>query len=351
MSATRITCHSVARLKPTVGAGDCVYKVDNGLLHPDDGAVGGAAGLRDAAFGASPGAPVRVPAGADHRDRWLAAVALGGQGRYAAAATELARLRADPSTPVAIVAHAAVTAAAHRRQLGGHGAALADDGLALRVATAAGPGAPDADGTDAAAARVDALVGLAADNVGLGRPLVAQDLLDSAESSSRDHPSWRLPVRIGWVRAELALLRGEPAAACAPAADAVRRARAAGSVRHLVKSLIVHVVATVLAGDVIAEGAVSELDRLAEECAERGLAPLEWPCRLAAADLILRTGDGANDATTHMAQQSVGGTTTGAARRRHAALLTMSVIERRCGAQGRRLIGVSMQPLGFQAVM
>jgi hypothetical protein len=338
-------------VKPTVGAGACSDKVDNARPHLDDGHVGAPAGLRAAAFGATPGAPVRVPAGAGHRDRWLAAVALGGQGRYAAAAAELARLRADPSTPVAIVAHAAVTAAAHRRQLGGHATALVDDGFALRIATAAGPGTPDVDGTDVAAARIDALIGLAADNVGLGRPLVAQGLLDSAESSSRDHPSWRLPVRIGWVRAELALLRGAPEAATVPAADAVRRARAAGSVRHLVKSLIVHVVATVLAGDMIAESGVSELDRLAQECAERGLAPLEWPCRLAAADLILRTGDGANDATTHMAQQSAGGATTGAARRRHAALLTMSVIERRCEPRGRRLIGVSMQPLGFQAVI
>ena len=281
----------------------------------------------------------------------MAAVALGGQGRYAAAAAELARLRAEPSTPVAIVAHAAVTAAAHRRQLGGHGAALADDAFALRVATAAAAEQPHVDGTDVAAARIDALIGLAADNVGLGRPLVAQRLLDSAECLSRDHPSWRMPIRIGWVRAELALLRGEPAAATEPAADAVRRARMAGSVRHLVKSLIVHVVATVLTGDLIAESGLSELDRLADECAERGLAPLEWPCQLAAADLILRTGDTANDATTHMAQQSAAGTMTGAARRRHAALATMSVIERRCDPAGRRLIGVSMQPLGFQAVM
>jgi len=96
---------------------------------------------------------------------------------------------------------------------------------------------------------------------------------------------------------------------------------------------------------------LSDLDRLAGECAERGLAPLEWPCRLAAADLILRTGDGANESATHMAQQSAGEATTGAARRRHAALLTMNVIERRCEPRGRRLIGVSMQPLGFQAVM
>ena len=315
------------------------------------GAMGASGGLRDAAFGDATGAPVRIPPDADHRERWLAAVALGGQGRYGAAAAELARLRADPATPVAIAAHAAVTAAAHRRQLGGHAAALADDGWALRVATAAPAGQPDVDGTDLAGARIDALIGLAADAVGLGRPLVAHRLLDSAECSCRDHPSWRLPVRIGWVRAELALLRGEPAAALAPAADAVRRARAAGSARHLVKSLIVHVVAAVAAGELAPEAGVVELDGLADECAERRLAPLEWPCRLAAADMILRTGDTANDMTTHMAQRSADGTTTGAPRRRHAALVTMSVIERRCDPLGRRLIGVSMRPLGFHRVM
>ncbi|MGI5127443.1 hypothetical protein ACQEVB_11590 [Pseudonocardia sp. CA-107938] len=294
---------------------------------------------------------MRLPAGASHRERWLAAVALGAQGRYAAAATELARLRADPTTPVALVAHAAVTAAAHRRQLGGHATALADDAFALRIASAAEAEPPDGDGTDVAAARIDALIGLAADNVGLGRPLVAQRLLDSAELSTRYHPSWRMPVRISWVRAELSLLRGEPAAAVEPAADAVRRARAAGSVRHLVKSLIVHVVATSSAGTAVAERAVPELDRLAQQCAEHGLASLEWPCRLAAADLLLRMGDTANDSATHMAQQSVSDTTSGAARRRHAAFRTMSDIKKRCEPVGRRLIGVSMQPLGFQAVM
>jgi hypothetical protein len=157
-------------------------------------------------------------------------------------------------------------------------------------------------------------------------------------------------VRIGWVRAELALLRGEPASALAPAADAVRRARAAGAARHRIKSLIVHVVAAVAAGELPAEEGIEELDGLAEECAERALAPLEWPCRLAAADMIVRTGDTANDVTTHMAQRSADGTTTGAPRRRHAALVTMSVIKRRCDPPGRRLLGVSMQPLGFHRV-
>ncbi|MDN5860392.1 MAG: hypothetical protein L0H84_17430 [Pseudonocardia sp.] len=310
----------------------------------------GMGGLRDVAFGGLPGAPVRIPAGADHRERWLAAVALGGQGRYGAAAAELARLRADPATPVAVLAHAAVTSAAHRRQLGGHAVALADDGFALRLATAGRMGAVDTDGTDRAGARIDALIGLAADAVGLGRPLAAQRLLDSAEWSCRDHLSWRMPVRIGWVRAELALLRGDPAAALVPAADAVRRAQAAGAARHLVKSRIVHVVTTVAAEELGHSAGVAELDLLAQECAARGLIPLEWSCRLAAADLLVRTGDDPNELTAHMAQRSPSGATTGAPRRRHAARVAMDVIERRCDPLGRRLIGASMRPLRFDRV-
>jgi len=80
-------------------------------------------GLRDAAFGDRPDLAVRIEPGMSALDRWLVAVALGGQGRYAAAATELGRLLADPAVPRAVAAHAAVTRAAHRRQQGGHAAA------------------------------------------------------------------------------------------------------------------------------------------------------------------------------------------------------------------------------------
>ena len=154
-------------------------------------------GAEGAAFGATPD---RVPRGASRaEERWLVAVALGGQGRYAAAATELARLAADPGVPPRLAAHAAVTRAAHLRQLGGHAAARTHDAVGLRLAAAAlraRPGTPhtggvspcrdsaggvsppcdgvgDAaaapdDGVDLAAARIDALVGLAADAIGLG---------------------------------------------------------------------------------------------------------------------------------------------------------------------------------------
>ena len=97
----------------------------------------GEPGARDAAFGATPDhipRAVREP-----EERWLVAVALGGQGHYAAAATELARLAADPAVPPRLAAHAAVTRAAHLRQLGGHAAARTHDAAACASPRPPGP--------------------------------------------------------------------------------------------------------------------------------------------------------------------------------------------------------------------
>jgi hypothetical protein len=104
--------------------------------------------VRAAAFGADPGAAVRVRPGMTPLDRWFVAVALGGQGRYAAAAAVLTDLLTAPDVPRAAAAHAAVTRAAHRRQLGGHAAARPFDALGLRLAAAAPAAAPDDTGVD-----------------------------------------------------------------------------------------------------------------------------------------------------------------------------------------------------------
>jgi hypothetical protein len=293
--------------------------------------------LREAAFGACPGRPVRVRPGMAARDRWLVAVVLGGQGRYAAAASELGRLLADPAVPRAVAAHAAVTRAAHRRQQGGHVAARRDDALGLRLA---GPAAvaPDADGADAWAARVDALVGLAADAVGLGAPTAASRLLDAAERAATGHPSWRPAVRMGWVRAELALVSGRAAEAVGPAAAALAGARVAGATRHVLKSRLVLAVARGAVGD---GDVVGELDAVAARCAALGLMPLQWPCALAAADL-LDEAVAPNERIARMAQRSPDDRSNGAARRRHAATLAMNVIEQRTDPLGKRLMGVSL---------
>lgn len=302
--------------------------------------------LRDAAFGARPDLPVRVRPGMAAVDRWLVAVVLGGQGRYAAAAAELGRLLADPAVPPAVAAHAAVTRAAHRRQQGGHGAARRDDALGLRLAAAAGTAGAGPDGTDAWAARIDALVGLAADAVGVGSVSAADRLLAAAHRAAAGHPSWRPAVRLGWVRAELALVTGRAGSAVGPAAAALAGSRSAGAARHVLKSRLVLAVARGAAG---AGDAVQELDAIAVECATLGLAPLQWPCELAAADLLDRAAAASaaersspNERIARTAQRSPDDRSSGAARRRHAAALTMSAIEQRSDPVGKRLMGVSV---------
>ena len=173
----------------------------------------------------------------------------------------------------------------HLRQLGGHAAARSWDARGLRLAVAAGGAAPDRgsarggspggrgtpgggvagaglagaapcagadtgsdDGTDAAAARIDALVGLAADAIGLGDPTGAERLLAAAAPALAAHPSWRPATRACWVRAELALVLGRPAEALAPAEAALAAARRGGSLRHVLKSRIVLAVARSAAG-------------------------------------------------------------------------------------------------------
>lgn len=312
-----------------------------------------AADLAVVAFGATPQVPVRLARTVPAQERWLAAVALGGQGRYGAAATLLSGLLADPRVPAGTAAHAAVTLASHRRQLGGHAIARGTDALGLALATAAlrGPGSspePDALGTDPLAARIDALVGLAADAVGTAAPDVAQRLLDRAAPEAAGHGSWRLAVRIGWVRAELALVRGRPGDAVSPAETALERSRAAGAVRHRVKSAIVHTVACAAAGTITADDALTRLDAATADCVQFGLLPLLWPCHYAAADLIERMssdrGRTANESMTRTAQRSVGDTINDAARRRHAAAVTMSALYQFGDPVGRRLLGDSVRP-------
>jgi hypothetical protein len=303
-----------------------------------------------AAFGAHPGAAVHVRPGMPATDRWLVAVALGGQGRYAAAASILGELLTAPDVPRAVAAHAAVTLAAHRRQLGGHALARRWDAMGLRLAdvgladvgpAAAAPDGPLATcGVDALAARVDALTGLAADAIGTGAADTAERLLRVAAAAARGHPSWRPAVRLGWVRAELALLRGDAAAAVAPARDALELAASGGSVRHVLKSRIVYAVARAAAGGDPSE-ALAELDGAADDADRAGLLPLVWPARLAAADVLGRAPDGlsdAKDAAARTAQCSMNDRQTGAPRRRHAGMATVSVILGRCDPVGRRLM-------------
>lgn len=262
--------------------------------------------------------------------------------------------------PAAVAGHAAVTLASHRRQQGGHAVARRLDARALVIVGSAGrPDPADRDGTDAAAARVDALVGLAADALGLGDP-AASRLLDAAAAIG--HPSWRPRVRLAWVRAEAALFAGRASDAVAPAEQALVTARAAGAERHVLKSrLILAVVTAAVDRDGLVahpdgaaahpDGAVvAELDDVADASAAAGLWPLVWPARLAAADALDRLGSpnvsgsspSANDGPAPMVCGSVNDRVSGAARRRHAAATTVSVLYQLSDPVGRRLMGESV---------
>ncbi|KUI30174.1 hypothetical protein AU196_06120 [Mycobacterium sp. IS-1742] len=223
--------------------------------------------LLDAAFGDRPDLwPLPPPAGS--RDRWLRAVAAGGQGRYAVAHTELTALaRSSGPAPRSL---AMSTAASFLRQLGGHRPAAGWDGRALRAA----------DTDDAVA---DALIGLAADALGVGRFAASQRLLERAATVVEAAGEARLPVRLEWVSAELAMVQGDGATAVEHAERAVTAAAAFTSVRHRVKSDVVLAAALCSHGELdrcraIADAALDRADAL-------GLVPLRWALASLLADI------------------------------------------------------------------
>ncbi|MEU4520799.1 hypothetical protein AB0F52_19115 [Amycolatopsis sp. NPDC024027] len=237
--------------------------------------------LRAAAFGSDPlPDPAAVRGAGSPRERLLAAIVLGAQGRYAAAATLLDALRHD-SDPV-VASLAASTLASHRRQLGGHRQARALDGEAFAKAAHLDT-QQDPDGLDAAGARADALLGLAADNLALGRLAAARRLAARAGTGAA---GWRAGVRGGWVGAEIALAAGQGADAVPHAERALETALARGARRHAVKSRIVLAVALRAAGAPdhrkISDDLVGNAMAAAEECE---LLSLSWPAALVAADL------------------------------------------------------------------
>ncbi|MFB9683178.1 hypothetical protein [Amycolatopsis plumensis] len=237
--------------------------------------------LRAAAFGSDPlPDPAVVRGSGSPRARLLAAVVLGAQGRYASAAALLTALR-HVGDPV-VASLAASTLASHRRQLGGHRHARSLDGEAYAKAASLET-ERDPDGLDAAGARADALLGLAADNLALGRLTAARRL---AERARGEDAGWRAEVRGGWVGAEIELAAGQGVDAVPHAERARETARARGARRHTVKSEIVLAVALLAAGDPdhrkISDDLVGKAMATAEECE---LLSLLWPVALVAADL------------------------------------------------------------------
>jgi hypothetical protein len=206
---------------------------------------------------------------------WLRAVAAGGQGRYASAHADLAILRRRrTSGPLASLAHS--TTGSLLRQLGWHGRARRWDGVAFRLAdNLTDDNLTDDSLTDEdlAPARADALVGLAADALGLGRFALSAALLERARGLPSGPP--RQPVRLAWVSAELAMASGDGAEAVRRARCAVELAAAAGvSARHRVKSDVVLAAALCAGGDLDRSRIVADTALTATE--ELGLVPLRW---------------------------------------------------------------------------
>jgi hypothetical protein len=220
--------------------------------------------LAVAAFGDRPGS-WPLPTATTPRQLWLRAVAAGGQGRYGSAYRDLAELRrAGAAGRLVSLAHS--TQASFLRQLGWHALARGWDGRALALA-----------GADPEA-RADALIGLAADALGVGRFAAAATLLARVDSAPAHGPAVpdRLSVRRRWVAAELAMARGEGAQAVRHAEEAVdlAQAMAVASARHQVKSQVVLAAALCAAGSTARAGAVAET--ALQDTGRLQLLPLRW---------------------------------------------------------------------------
>jgi hypothetical protein len=226
--------------------------------------------LAAAAFGNEPGR-WPLPTAITPRQLWLRAVASGGQGRYGSAYGDLAALRrscADRQADRRLVSLAHSTQGSLLRQLGWHTLARGWDGRALALA-----------GTDPEA-RADALIGLAADALGVGSFAAATTLLTRADAALAAqlpaHVADRLAVRRRWVAAELAMAAGEGAIAVRHAEEAVELAQqmVVASARHRVKSDVVLAAALCSAG--VTERARAVAETALEAAGRFGLTPLRW---------------------------------------------------------------------------
>ena len=220
--------------------------------------------LAAAAFGTDPGR-WPLPAARNADELLLRAVAAGGQGRYSSAQADLAvLLRCEPGGRRASLAMS--TQASFHRQLGWHALARGWDGRALAAA-----------GRDPEAG-VDALIGLAADALGLGRLSASAALLTRATAvlDDSDAPPARLAIRMAWVGAELAMAAGDGAEARRHAQHGVELAEQAlpGLRRHRVKSDVVLAAALCSDGDLDLSRALA--DSALADTQTYGLIPLRW---------------------------------------------------------------------------
>src|ERR1700716_3781040 len=223
--------------------------------------------LANAAFGDDPQRSPLPPASTPH-ELWLRAVAAGGLGRYGSAMTDLAGML-QRGGPLVSLAHS--TRASFLRQLGWHDRARPWGGLAVGLA-----------GSDYEAG-ADALIGLAADALGVGRFAASAAALQRAgEMLTRGVPP-RLPVRLAWGSAGLGRVTGDGATAAGHAERAITLAAALGSARHAVKSDMVLAAALCSAGDVDRSRVVA--DAALDSAGGLGIIPLRWALACLLADI------------------------------------------------------------------
>lgn len=221
---------------------------------------------------------------------WLLGVALGAAGRYGGALTVLTPL-ADirPAEPTGSATSGAAerrlfgalagsTIASIHRQLGRHAIAREADLAALALT----------DGTGEAA--FDALLGLAADAVGLDDGNEAADRLAAAAAVLPGHGEqwWRQRVRLGWTHAEVAMLAGRSEEAVERAGQAVQEAEDARAPRHVAKGLLLLGLAQVAGGSA---AAAATLRRSATFAESLGALPLVWPSRALLGALLGESGN------------------------------------------------------------
>ncbi|OZF06464.1 hypothetical protein [Rhodococcoides fascians] len=249
--------------------------------------------LHRAAWGTEPGM-WPLPAASTVRGRWNRAVALGGQGRYLAASAELDAAVMSGPVPPSLRSQMHSTRASWIRQMGAHGAAARVDGTAIAAVgldERRSPSGETGDDPAVVRARADALVGLAADALGVGRFGTADALLARCEHmmarDGRKDVLWRQHLRLGWVRAELAMFSGRGPDAVRYALDARGRADEIDSLRHTVKTDLVLAAAYSSVGDLSRSGDGAQ--RVLDACEVHGLLPLRW----AAAMLWSGVGGGA----------------------------------------------------------
>lgn len=229
---------------------------------------------------------------------WLLGVALGAGGRYGGALTVLTPLVESGTTEGApaerrlFAALAGSTVASVHRQLGRHAVAREADQAALALT----------DGTGEAA--YDALLGLGSDAIGLDQVEEARAQVARAAAlvPARADEWWRQRVRLGWARAEIALLEGDVEEAVVLARSSVDRAEQARAPRHVAKGLLIQGIAEVSAG---ADEAAVTLRRASTLAESLGTLPLVWPSRALLGALVEQQDPGESARSLDAARAAV----------------------------------------------